>query len=675
MEIQPGQVVEFLDSQRFVCAACLDKKGSRYHLLTHLGREINIPAARILHVSPSIFNDGQPSREETLKLLQSIQQKRNELAEKIDLKELWELVHEEHYAWLPRDLAELAFAGPTTPDHEAALIRAVIEERTHFKYREGNIIVQTPEAIEKLMAQRAKEQQKLKRLAKGSDWIEQLWSLDESTKQKAIEQLHDEDILYWTEAIQDFCIKGDDSKHAPAVRSLFRQTRKIEPSAPFQTMVLAGIWDKDQNLEILKYGLNQEFPPEALKQAEMLAQQEITLNDNRTDLTHLHTVTIDGPDSLDLDDAIHFKELDSGNYELGIHITDIGDLIEPDTPLFQEAINRATSIYLPDLKIPMLPEVLSHEKWSLHKGEPKRCLSFIAELNKQGQIIHSTIIRSIIEVKERLSYEEAENLINEDHWLAQLHQLCLNHQDQRIENGALPMPIPELNIRVDSQGMVDIKLVQPGKSRFLIAESMIIANKIGAKYLKDNKIPALYRSQPPPREKIMKGGETDLLANLRQRRLISRGVLSMDPAFHSGLGVDAYTTLTSPLRRSLDLIMQQQITSHIQHQKPAYSAEKIDKLALYIQQGLNSAAAVRQSRVRYWILKHIEQKKAETFPAWILEVTPKKVIAVLSDYLLTVELPLRRDQNYPNDKPVQLKVKKVSPRENILKLAWADNTT
>ncbi len=674
MDIAPGQVVEFLDSQRFVCAVCLGRKGNRYHLLTHLGREINIPSARILHVSPSPFGMELPSREEMLKTLQSIQKIREKLAEKINLEELWELVQGEHYAWRPKDLAQLAFTGETTPDHEAALIRAVIEERTHFKYREGNIIVQTPEAVEKLVAQRAKEQEKLKRLAAGSYWIQDLWSQEEEKKAKAVSKLDDEDISYWTKAIQDFCIRGDDSEHAPAVRSLFRQTGKLSPTAPFQTMVLAGIWHPDQNLEVLRHGLSKDFPKEVLEQAEELAKIEISPKEGRQDLTGLHLVTIDAPESLDLDDALHFRELENGNYELGIHITDIGELIKPGTPLFEEAITRATSIYLPDLKIPMLPEILSQQAWSLHKGEIRRGLSFIIELDKTGRILDSKIVRSIIKVKERLSYEETEGLVEKEHWLAVLHKLCLEHQDRRIENGALPMPIPELNIMVDSEGRVEIELTQPGKSRFLIAESMIIANEVAAKFLKRNKIPALYRSQPPPREQIMKGGETDLLENLRQRRLISRGILGMEPAFHSGLGLEAYTTVTSPLRRALDLVMQQQINSYISKGKPLHSREDIEKIAIYIQQGLNSAAAVRQARVRYWILKHIVQQGAETLPAWILEITPQKVLAVLADYLLTVELPPRRDKNYPTDRPVELKVRKVSPRENILKVTWVDDS-
>ncbi len=672
MEIQPGQVVEFLDSQRFVSAVCLGKKGNRYHLLTHLGREINIPSARILHASPSPFGSELPSREEMLKTLQAIQKQREKLAEQIDLKELWELVQGEHYAWLPRDLAELAFSGETTPDHEAALIRAVIDERTHFKFREGNIVVQTPEAVAKLMAQKAREQEKLKRLAKGSDWIEGLWSNEENKKDEALSRLEDEDISYWTNAIQDFCIKGDDSEHAPAVRSLFRQTGKVNPTAPFDTLVLAGIWHPDQNLEILRHGLSKDFPEKVLKQAEELAKVEIKPEEGRTDLRHLHLITIDAPESLDLDDALHFKRLESGNYELGVHITDIGELVEPGTPLFEEAITRATSIYLPDLKIPMLPEILSQHAWSLHKGKSRRGLSFIMEIDPKGNIIASNIVRSIIEVKERLSYDEAEKLIEGEHWLRKLHTLCIEHQERRIEHGALPMPIPELNIIVDPEGEVEIELIQPGKARFLIAESMIIANEVAAQFLKSNKIPALYRSQPPPREQIMQGGETDLLENLRQRRLISRGVLSMEPAFHSGLGVEAYTTVTSPLRRALDLVMQQQITSFIKEGKPLHNHEQVEKISIYIQQGLNSAAAVRQARVRYWILKHILQRKTETLPAWILEVTPQKVLAILADYLLTVELPPRRDKNYPSDKPVDLKVKKVSPRENVLKMAWAD---
>jgi exoribonuclease-2 len=160
------------------------------------------------------------------------------------------------------------------------------------------------------------------------------------------------------------------------------------------------------------------------------------------------------------------------------------------------------------------------------------------------------------------------------------------------------------------------------------------------------------------------------LANFRQRRLISKGSLGTEPEIHHGLGLDAYTTITSPLRRSLDLLMQQQITYMLAKGRILYTKEDLTKFAIYIQQGLNTAAAICQARTRYWILKHMERRKGTPLDAWILEIGPKKLLAVLIDYLMIVELPVIPGERYYLDQIIKVKIKKVNPRENVLKMEW-----
>ncbi len=673
MEPTQGQVVEFLESQRFVCGIVLGKKGSRYHLLTHLGREVNLASGRLLHVKGQIISAS--SREERIRCLQKLHKLRDQLKEQVDIRELWELVSGEKDLWSPEELAELAFSGQIKPDHSAALIRAVIEDHTYFKFREGMITVQSPEAVERLLVQRAAERERLERLSQGSKWLEQLWSSEKDQVDKACSQLSDPHIAFWIKAIKDFCVRGDDSEHAAAVRALFRQTGLGSSTAPFDTMVRAGIWHQDQNLELLRHQVQVQFPEEVLKQAQQLARtsQQGIFEENRKDLTDLYAITIDGPESLDLDDAISFRRMEQGLFEIGIHITDIGLLIEPGTPLFKEAIHRATSIYLPDQKISMIPEILSQGVWSLEEGEYRRALSFLVVVDEQGRIVREQVLRSIIKVDKRLTYEDAEELIASETDLTLLHKICEQRQDRRIDQGALPLPIPELVIEVDEKGRVEVRLSEPGPARFLIAECMILANDVAARFLRDRGIPALYRSQAPPREKIIKGYELDLMANYRQRRLISRGLLGPEPEMHHGLGLEVYTTVTSPLRRALDLLMQQQITSFLKDKMPLHSQEDLEQLSMLLQQGLMSAAAVRQARTRYWLLRHLEQRKGEVLDAWILEVGPRKVMVVLKDYLVPVELPMRNDLALVPDQLVKVKIKRVSPRENILKMDWGEN--
>ena len=526
----------------------------------------------------------------------------------------------------------------------------------------------SPVVVERLLAQRAKEALRLERIAKGAKWLETIWQDESPTSpdndfEDAVEE-------FWIPALQDYCIQGDDSDYAPSVKGLLKHAGLSGHSDAFNTLVKAGVWDSNQNLELIRQGIKADFPPEVLEQAEVLAaRQPDPSAEGREDLRAIHIVTIDGAESRDLDDALSFCKKGTG-WEIGIHITDIGTETEPGTPLFNEAVSRATSIYLPEQQIPMLPDILSHDQWSLLQDRDRRALSFFISVDNHGRITGSRITRSIIRVARRMSYREAEEDILTGGHLAPLHDLCGRLMKRRIENGALPLPIPELIINV-TDGQVSVNLGRLGPARFLVSECMILANVVAARFLRDNRIPALYRSQPPPRQQIIFGEEQDLLANYRQRRLISRGSLGPSPEKHSGLGVDCYTTVTSPLRRGLDLLMQQQITSFLKTGKPEHTANDLEDIAIKLSSGLAAAAAVRQNRTRYWTLKYLETRKEEPIKAWILEkMRGNKLLVVLQDTLTPVEIPLRPQLEWALDMEIDVKIKRVVPWENILKVDW-----
>ncbi len=667
MEVATGQVVEFIEGQRFICALCLGRKGSRYHVLTHLGREANLAKGRFLHISPQRVKSS--TRSDHLYELQAINARRDQLKNEVDVKDLWELLKDESGKWPIRELTDLAFGKEAGPDHEAGLIRAVIEDHTYFKFRDNMIVVQAPAAVEQLLNKRAQEEEKLRRLAKGSSWLERLWSSDARSCDQERDYTSDPDIKFWINAIKEYCVKSDDAQYGTEVKNLFRNAGLNNPSAPFETLVKAGIWDEDENLEILKFEISPEFPIEVEEEAKKLCSLPVE-REHREDLTNLPTFTIDAAESLDLDDALSFREINSV-LEVGIHITDIGLQVAPSTLLFEEAIKRATTIYMPDQKIPMLPEILSQGAWSLKAGSVRRALSFFAKFSPDGELLETQIKRTLIKVHDRLTYDEVDSKIKEEGKFSRFYQLCQQLEKKRIKSGALPLPIPELIIEITPEKRVRVYLNQPGPARFLVAESMILANFIAASFLRDHNLPALYRSQPEPRERIITGEEKDILANIRQRRRISRGTLDSEPGFHHGLGLDAYTTVTSPLRRGLDLLMQQQLTSFLLKGEPLHSKEALSHLAIHLKEGLSAAAAVRQARTRYWLLKHFEQNKGSELEGWILEIGPFKVLVILKDYLIPVELPRERGVDYMPDQIVKVKIKKVNARENILKFDWA----
>lgn len=663
MDIQESQIVEFLEGGRFVVAVCLGKKGTRFHLLTHLGRETNLSKNRVIHRSSQRIKTSP--REEAITILKEINEQRSSIQKDIDIAEIWELLEGEDQVWNPREFSEIIFGEKSTPDHEAASIRAVITERTHFKFKDGFIRPQPKEAVERLIEQRRREEEKIKRLEQGTKLLNAIWGQD-----KSISDISDTSV--WIEAIKDYCIQGENSKHSGEVKDLFKRAGLTNPTAPFETLVRAGIWSEDENIEILREGIERTFSEEVIGEAKKISedyQKEVMSDQSREDLRELDVFTIDALQSKDLDDALSFREVDGG-VEVGVHITDVGTFIRPGSRLFEIAMERATSIYLPDEIVPMLPESLSNETFSLLPEKERAALSFFAVIDEEGGVRETRVVRSVIKSKRKMSYEEADELVEKEGTIKRLYDLAHLLQKKRIKEGnALPLPIPELSIRVED-GQIRVWLDEPGPSRFLVSELMILANSIAAKFLRANSIPALYRSQPEPRERIINGAEQDLRSNFRQRRLISRGILGPEPDFHSGLGLECYTTITSPIRRALDLAMQIQILEYLASNGPKFTQKELEGISINIQEGLVRAASVRQARSRYWLLKHLNERKGEDLKAWVLDILDNKLLLVLEDYLITVDIPRQHKMDYYLDQEVYVRIKKVNPRENQLKFEW-----
>lgn len=666
MEIASGHVIEFLDEQRFICAVILEKKGSRYHVLTHLGRELTLSDARFLHVSSQklIYTD----RDAVLRGLETIHLRRNELVNEIDIPLLWELVQGEQTAWSCTDLVQLVFTGDIGPDHEAALIRSVILNHTYFKFKNGQIVVQPPHVVELLLAHQERKRQEQEELARGVAFLHALWSENEQERQAVLQQVKAGEFDALFSNIADFCIRGDESQSAFKVKNIFKQSGLLQPSAPFDTMVRAGKWSIHENLELAKYGIDRGFGLKAMHQAAKIAEEPFERT-GMLDLTALNIFTIDSFETMDIDDALSFRQV-SGGYELGVHITGVGARIPVKTPLFDEAVRRATSIYLPDEIIPMLPEILSARAMSLIAGEERPAISFFATMDEHAHILKTHIVLSIIRVANRFTYDGVDEAIKSGQEpFKTLLALCEMLQQKRIEAGAMPLPIPDVNIKIVN-GEPEVSLQPIGPARFLVSECMVLANQMAAEFLRDNHIPAIYRSQPSPKSKLVSGITTDIKLNYRQRRFISRGVTSQEPEFHSGLGLKAYTTVTSPLRRGLDLLMQQQIASFLQSGLPLHTSADLESLAIYLNEGLMSAALVSNSRHRYWLLRHLEKQINRPLRAWVLEDLPQKTLVVLYDYLMPVEMPKPIGMAVMPDEDVTIYVNRVSAREGVLKASW-----
>ena len=666
--IPPGTIIEYLDSGRFICALVLQDSNNRLRLLNQNGREMNLPVSRVVTTS-KIKHLIDSSREDRIALLKEMATIRAALTDVIPLEEIWELASEEENEAFPADfLAELSFGENLTDDQSAAFLRAVFMDRFFFKYKNEMVNVHTPEQVEQLRHQRQKEKEKEAILTTGAAHLQTIMRGEQVTAEQWPDR---EQILGW---IADFVLFESDAEQADVVRQLLKKAELHQPNQAYHLLVQAGVWERDMNLPLLRAEQPVEFSPELLAHAESVKEptaEELLADPKRKDYRDLDTFTIDGASTRDYDDALHVEELENGDILVGIHISDVSYFLTPKDPLFLEGMERATSLYFPEGQIPMMPRELSQGVFSLIKDRVRPAVSFLVKVSPQGEIRNSRIVPSVIQVKRQLSYTETDKMMETDRDLSLLNRVRQQLRLKRVERGALLLSFPDVNIYVNNQGKVSINLSpSDSPSRNLVSECMILANGVAADYLAAQEAPGLFRSQPPPRKRLISGVQNSLQDIACQRRFLARGELTVHPKPHSGLGLNCYTTITSPIRRFLDTAMQLQISHMIHGRGMLFSADMCKNFAGTIQQKLGRANKVRQHRHRYWVLRYLEDLVGKRVSALVVSHGPKRVNLLLMDCLFDIDLPA--NPSFPVDPgdTVKVRISKVSALENVLRVDW-----
>jgi len=657
-----GKIIEYLENDKFICGFALANSGKRLHLLNQKGRDVNLPLTRIIHYTQNSFPLNS-TRDEILKHLQAVSEKRRLLMDQIDAEEVWSLVSgETDSVFRPDFLAELCFGKDTKDDHIASFLRMVFKDRLFFKYKEGEIIVHSPEVVERLRIQKEKQRKKEEFLSKGADALIKLWQDAEPARWPLLD-----DCL---QLVRDYYLFGNEAPKSDIARELLKKAQLNKPGDSFHLLVKAGIWDKNENIPLLRKNIRVAFSEATTAHAATLveADPEILLNEGRKDLRSLALLTIDGEETRDFDDALHLEK-QNDNYLVGIHISDVTRYVKVDDPLFEEAMARGTSIYLPEGPIPMLPKPVSEGLCSLIANKTRPAMSLMVLLSPEGEVLDYNIFSSVVKVRRQLSYQQANQLIGQDEELSILGRLSTKLRDRRLAAGALLLPFPDVNISIDKDGRVDVTLSDTETpSRVLISEFMILANSLAAEFIANREIPGLYRSQPPPRQRLIEGYEKDLFINVRQRKNLSPMTLSTKPKPHSGLGVTPYTTITSPIRRLLDLVMQHQIMHQLRGKGSLFTKKELMKMGDAIGNLLTRANAAKQLRHRYWILKFLEPRIGERFNGLVIDKGPRHIHVLLIDFILDADLPLGQAIDAEPGQLLSVKIAKADALNSILKI-------
>jgi exoribonuclease-2 len=295
-------------------------------------------------------------------------------------------------------------------------------------------------------------------------------------------------------------------------------------------------------------------------------------------------------------------------------------------------------------------------------------LSFFITLDENSNILKYELLPSIIKVDRHFSYDEVNNLLDKEQALQTMFELALRFRAWRLDRGGMVISLPELVFSFEEGNLVDIrqqKADQP--SRILVAEFMIMANYLAAKFMEEKGIAAIYRSQPPPRGRVMNGISNDIFILYLQRKLLNSSKFDIKPTFHHILGLQGYSSVTSPLRRYLDLVMQRQIVFFLQKGKPLYTKDELSHLIPYFDQIISRTNMISAQQVRYWVLHYLEQYIKNIVEAYILEETPRGYRLLLRDYLMEANL-IDPKARFAQGEKVKVKIKVVNPHKDILKV-------
>jgi exoribonuclease-2 len=399
--------------------------------------------------------------------------------------------------------------------------------------------------------------------------------------------------------------------------------------AAYDLLVRLGRIKDQEDRFLLVRGFPTVFPADTLEAAESLAPGDC---DDRADWTMHAAVAIDDEETVEIDDALTLIE--SGDeWIVGIHIADVSAFTVKGDPLDREAARRTATIYLPNGSVPMFPPRLSSDLSSLVPHVERPAFTVEARFDRSGGLRGFRLIRTRIRVSGRMTYEEADSLLASDAAIRTLHELAGHLRDARNESGAQTHRRPEIKVHVKGGAIAIRRLEVETPSRLIVSEMMILANRLAADHAGVEGIPIIYRTQEPPHaEPPNVEGLAEALQFELLRKSFKRSRLSLSPAPHAGLGLGAYTQMSSPIRRYADLITQRQFVAAMRGEPFPYANDELLRVMTLAEATEVDIRRLEQSSTTYWVLTYLSlEKMREPLQAIVLD---GKGTVELIDYLV-----------------------------------------
>ena len=437
---------------------------------------------------------------------------------------------------------------------------------------------------------------------------------------------------------------------------------------------------------LAEYGLPYSYPEELTALADQI---DITISDEeikrREDCRATTTFTIDPVDAKDFDDALSYKQLENGNVEIGVHIADVSHYVTPHSPIDKEAFDRATSVYLVDRTIPMLPEKLCNMVCSFRPNEDKLTYSVLFEINDKAEVVNYRITKAIICSNRRFTYEEAQTIIETGQGefceeLLAMNALAVQLRANRFKAGAISFERSEVRFNIDEQGKpLSVYFKEAKEANKLVEEFMLLANRTVAEHIGkvkkgDRAKTFVYRIHDEPNQeklanfsqfisrfgyKLKTSGKKneissainrllDNVAGKREQNLVetlavrsmAKAIYTTDNIGHYGLAFDYYTHFTSPIRRYPDVLVHRLLFSYLQGGN-SVKEETYEKMCQHCSDREQVAASAERASIKYKQVEFMSDKKGQVFDGVISGVTEWGLYVEITSNKCEGMVPLR----------------------------------
>lgn len=426
--------------------------------------------------------------------------------------------------------------------------------------------------------------------------------------------------------------------------------------------------DTEMHAILAEFGLPYSYPKDADNEANSMKDEATEMEAyKRRDMREVLTFTIDPSDAKDFDDALSYREIEPGLYEIGVHIADVTHYVKPGSKIDEEAYRRGTSVYLVDRTIPMLPERLCNEICSLRPDEDKLCFSVVFQLDDRAKVLKSKICKTIIRSNRRFTYQEAQTVIDTGEGdckeaILKLNELAQLIREERFAHGAIAFDREEAHIEVDENGKpTAVTFRKQTQANNLIEEFMLLANRTVAAEIGNPKgIMAkpktfVYRVHDVPdpdrlanfsqfikrfgynlkssqrKEATAKNinkllnevqgkSEQNLIENLAVRAM-AKAVYTTENIGHYGLAFPYYTHFTSPIRRYPDMMVHRLLEHYLIRHKESVDQDTYEQYCMHCSNREQLAANAERASVKYKQIEFMQDKQGIVFDAMISMIT------------------------------------------------------